>query len=544
MSETFIDLQNKVRKELDGRLTARDMLRIDMLSSLETYTKVMFKAQYGHKFLVNSHHKLMFQALQDVIDGKCTRLMINMPPRYSKTEVAIKNFASYGFALNPKCKFLHLSYSDTLVADNSQTVQMALKQPLYKDLFPDSALRNENKPSSIKWKTLSGGEFYAVPTKGQVTGFGAGNLEDIDEDENYTTMDDIKYESYIDELLGFVGAKEHVFQGAVLIDDPLKPEDALSDTIREKINNRFETTIRNRVNSRNTPIIIIMQRLHEHDLCGYLLEAEPDKWTVLSLPAICHDKYGAEEALWPTKHTLEELHHLRDLDPVNFDTQYMQDPTPTCNLMYSEGFQTYEPSQLPSTSQKTYAINGEGNQQQVNMIYAQRPVACNYVDTADTGADKYCSIFFIDTPNTVYITDVLFTDKPMEYTEGEEARRIIRNRTERILIEGNNGGRVHSNNVKQQLRNNKYFKGIVKSFHQTDNKFTRIFMNAAGVMNDVLMPLGWESKWPEFNKQITTYRKDVNKKSIHDDAPDALTGVYEMHIHKAFKHGGIRKVNR
>ena len=76
----------------------------------------------------------------------------------------------------------------------------------------------------------------------------------------------------------FIPAWESDFAGAIVIDDPIKPEDALSETIRERVNNRFESTIRNRVNSRNTPIIIIMQRLHEHDLCGYLHEIEPEEW--------------------------------------------------------------------------------------------------------------------------------------------------------------------------------------------------------------------------------------------------------------------------
>lgn len=82
------------------------------------------------------------------------------------------------------------------------------------------------------------------------------------------------------------------------------------------MNNRFESTIRNRVNSRNTPIIIIMQRLHEHDLCGYLQEIEPEEWTVLSLPCIWHDENGQEQPLWEFKHTLEELHKIREIELI------------------------------------------------------------------------------------------------------------------------------------------------------------------------------------------------------------------------------------
>ena len=235
-----------------------------------------------------------------------------MPPRYSKTEVAVKSFISWCFALNPKCKFLHLSYSDLLVSDNSSTVRSIMMEPLFKTLFPDSALEKE-KGSSTRWKTMKGGELYAVSTQGQVTGFGAGLVDQDTSDESY---DDLTFDSNLNKMLGMIGAKENIFNGAVIIDDPLKPEDAESDVVRERINTRFESTIRNRVNSRNTPIIIIMQRLHEHDLCGYLMETEPEKWTVLSLPAIQIDEDMNETPLWPMKHTLEELHDMRRVHPI------------------------------------------------------------------------------------------------------------------------------------------------------------------------------------------------------------------------------------
>ena len=90
-----------------------------------------------------------------------------------------------------------------------------------------------------------------------------------------------------------------------------------------------------------------MQRLHEHDLCGYLIEKEPDVWTVLSLPAIQIDEHGDEKPLWPLKHTLDELYKMRELDTLVFDTQYMQDPKPKEGLLYSNGFGTYDPVQIP-----------------------------------------------------------------------------------------------------------------------------------------------------------------------------------------------------
>lgn len=494
-----------------------ELLRLEMLTSFEKYTKAMFKAQYKRSFIVAEHHKKIFQALQDVVDGKCKRLIINMPPRYGKTETAIKSFISWCFALNPKCRFLHLSYSDMLVKDNSDTIRGIMKEGLYKSLFPKSALESD-KSSATRWKTAAGGELYAVSTQGQVTGFGAGNV-DVTEDEltQMTTAGDaLSLDDNINNVLEGIGARTNVFQGAILIDDPMKPEDAESDIVRERINLRFENTIRNRTNSRNTPIIIIMQRLHEHDLCGYLQEIEPDEWTVLSLPAIQVGEDGTEHALWPMKHTLDELHRMRDINPLVFDTQYMQDPTPKEGLMYADGFRTYSRDNLPT---------GHNAQNR-----------WNYTDTADTGSDSLCSICFIDTPEFVYVTDVLFTDASMEITESQTAELLTRNNTVWSLVESNNGGRAFARNVKRILRATlRNFRVAVSSFTQTQNKASRIYANSACCMNDILFPEGWERKWPKFYAALTGYRKD-NKKKQHDDAPDCLTGVYEMHSKRSRTH--------
>ena len=508
-----------------GNIDPKELLSVELLSSLEKYTRAMFRAQYHKSFIVAEHHKRICQALQDVVDGKCKRLMINIAPRYGKTELVIKSFISWCFALNPKCRFLHLSYSDILVNDNSETIRSIMSEPLYQSLFPRSSLASE-KGSAKRWKTKAGGELYAVSTQGQVTGFGAGNVDVTLEDAETESKDWLNTVRMLDDdmadVLDMLSATTNVFQGAIVIDDPIKPEDAESDIVRERINMRFENTIRNRTNSRNTPIIIIMQRLHEHDLCGYLQDIEPDEWTVLSIPAITIDaETGERKALWELKHTLIELDRMRAINPVIFDTQYMQDPTPKEGLMYAEGFRTYKREELPAGHNALRRWN--------------------YTDTADTGADSLCSICFIDTPEYVYVTDVLFTDASMESTEPQQADMLTANGTVDCLIESNNGGRSFARNVKRILRvDRRNFKCAIRWFTQTENKKSRIFTQSANVMNDVLFPEGWEKKWPKFYAAIMSYRKDNKKRNQHDDAPDCLTGVYEMHSRK----GGKRKIKQ
>lgn len=462
------------------------------------FTRYIFKSKYGRKFVVGRHHRVIAHALDRILAGdpEYQYTMINLPPRYSKTELVIKSFVAEGFARNPQSRFLHLSYSNDLTLDNSRDILEVLSADFYRRLYPDVYVTGK---SAKMWRTTAGGGFYAASSGGQVTGFGAGQVDNAD-DVEAAEMDD-----YI------ATAEDYQFAGAVLVDDPLKPEDALSDLKRERVNARFENTIRSRTNSRHTPIVIIMQRLHERDLCGYLLEQEGriedgGKWKVISLPALSVDEEGNEHALWPFKHTVEELHAKRDNDPYVFDTQYQQDPTPIEGLMYAAGFQVYDTLPEPPAG--------------------VRPVRKNYTDTADTGSDFLCSIDYLEFPDqTCYVIDVLYTDKPMEFTQPETARMLNRDGITQANIESNNGGHAFAIAVRDILRRMGNRTTAINWFAQTANKAVRIFMHSAEVQNMVFMPRGWEHRWPAFYKAVTGHRKEGG--NAHDDAPDALTGIIE-----------------
>lgn len=86
------------------------------------FTRYFFKKKHNKKFIVNHHHEDISKSLDEVLAGKITRLIINVAPRYTKTELVVKNFIANGFAINPKSKFIHLSYSEALVRDNSAEI--------------------------------------------------------------------------------------------------------------------------------------------------------------------------------------------------------------------------------------------------------------------------------------------------------------------------------------------------------------------------------------------------------------------------------------
>lgn len=276
-------------------------------SSLLFFTRYLFKENTGNKFEVAEFHKTLADTLERVYNGEISRLIINIPPRYGKTEIAVKMYIGWVLAKKPSAKFIHLSYSDALALDNSSQAMEYIKSDAFRSIW-NLELKNDSQ-SKKKWYTKEGGGVYATASGGAITGFGAGN------------------------------------GGAIIIDDPLKPDDALSDVRRSFINNRYNTTIRSRVNTREVPIIVIMQRLHEDDLSGYLLEGgSGEEWYHLKFPALDENN----NPLWASKHSFEELEAIRQADRYTFAGQYMQIPAPDEGGEWrKEWFNIINKSELP-----------------------------------------------------------------------------------------------------------------------------------------------------------------------------------------------------
>jgi len=284
-------LLQRVQKERTKRELQNDLI---------AFTKYFFEAK-GEKFIVNSHHEDIADVLEKLKRGelynengdKCTVVIINIPPRYGKTEEIVINWPAQCIAQEPRSKFIHLSYSDDLALDNSSKCKELILSDEYQDFWPIT-LKDDSK-SKKKWYTKEGGGLYATSAGGAITGFGAGSTQ-TDE-----------------------------FMGAIIIDDPLKVDDAERDGERDRINQRLNTTIKSRRNNRSTPIIIVMQRLHEEDMSGFVLNGGINEPVYhLKIPAIKPNG----EALWPFKHTIEDLEKERYADPRTFAGQMMQEPSP------------------------------------------------------------------------------------------------------------------------------------------------------------------------------------------------------------------------
>ena len=261
--------------------------------------------------MANPHHIEMCKVLDKVFTGEIKRLIINIPPGYTKTELAVINFVAHGLAIAPYARFIHASYSNDLALLNSTIIRDIINLEQYQALWP-MPLRQDTK-SKRSWYTSEKGGLLSVASGGAITGFRAGRMVEG-------------------------------FSGALIIDDPIKPDDAYSSLIRNRVNNRFTNTFKSRLAHEDIPIIVIMQRLHEDDPTGFLLKGgTKEKWHHLLLPALIDPgaKYPKEYKfgvpiphnlepgpLWRYKHTEEHLKVMSESDSYTYSSQYDQRPSP------------------------------------------------------------------------------------------------------------------------------------------------------------------------------------------------------------------------
>jgi predicted phage terminase large subunit-like protein len=282
----------------------------------------------------------------------------------------------------------------------------------------------------------------------------------------------------------------------MIIDDTIRDvKEAYNENYLNDIIDWFNNTMLSRTEV-GFKIIVVMTRWSKKDLAGYILE---------NYENVVHISYKAVQE--DGSMLCEEILSREDYD---FKTK---------NMNKDIVFANYQ--------QETIDIKGRLYSK--FLTYRERPTfkyIMNYTDTADEGSDYLCSINYgVDFQGIKYVLDILYTKEPMEKTEPATADLLTKDKVGYAKIESNNGGRGFARAVQRLLKEKKNRHTRVDWFHQSENKKSRIFSNATGVMNDVIFPEGWENRWPEFYKSMTEYQKEG--KNAHDDAQDTVTGVYE-----------------
>jgi predicted phage terminase large subunit-like protein len=274
-------------------------------------------------FLHTWHNELVASKLEACRRGEIHRLIINVPPRSLKSHAAAVSFPAFVLGHNPSAQIICCSYGQDLANKHSSDCRTVMTSEWYRRLFPTRLA--PQKQSVQEFQTTQNGFRLATSVGGVLTGRGA---------------------------------------DFIIIDDPLKPDEALSESQRNAANEWFDHTLYSRLNDkRQGVIIIIMQRLHEDDLVGHVLEHE--EWDLVRLPAIAEDdethtiisphrarvvRRSRGEALHPERESLDTLEHLRrTLGEYNFAGQYQQQPAPLGGgLVKAEWFKTYVLGEHPA----------------------------------------------------------------------------------------------------------------------------------------------------------------------------------------------------
>lgn len=333
------------------------------------FARWYFPEREGMEFIEGPHHRVICDALDRVLSGEISRLIITLPPGYTKTEAAVVNFIAKGFHVNPGARFIHATFSDDLARENSDKVKSLIALDGYQGIR-EVGIRHDSSAKD-RWKTTSGGGMLAKAAGGPITGFRAG---------------------YMDKTM---------FTGALVIDDPLKPDDAFSPTKRKTVNQRATNTFRSRLAHDRIPIIVIMQRLHSDDFVGHLLTGGTGEiWHHLNLPVLIDNtepypvewthglpvKHNLPDGpLWSEKHDADEIEVLK-ADAYTFASQYMQRPVSIEGALFDmAGFKWWNLGELPAieyysiyadTAQKT----GERNDFSVIQLWGKAETGIYLVD--------------------------------------------------------------------------------------------------------------------------------------------------------------------
>ncbi|MBN9546989.1 MAG: phage terminase large subunit [Alphaproteobacteria bacterium] len=297
----------------------KTILRHDLASFIEAgFRELNPHVPYFH----GRHIEVMASHLEACMRGEIRRLIINLPPRSLKSHCVSVAFPAYLLGHMPGKRIICVSYAQDLSEKLGRETRKLMTSPLYRALF---RTRLGGKQAASEFETTAGGSRLSTSLGGVITGLGGEFL---------------------------------------ILDDPQKPDEILSEGQRKKDIEWFRNTLLSRQNDKATAcIIIVMQRLHEDDLCGQLIA--DGGWKVLSFPAIAEEDRSLDinnvlgrrtvtwkegEALHPEREPLEVLAEIRrGMQEANFSSQYQQRPMPLeGNILKKSWLHYYEPGSQPA----------------------------------------------------------------------------------------------------------------------------------------------------------------------------------------------------
>jgi predicted phage terminase large subunit-like protein len=332
--------------------------RKDAEASLIAFTEYTFP-----RYRTAKHHRIIAEQLERVARGEVDRLMLLVPPRHGKSELASIRLPAWFLGRQPHKQFLSVSATEGLASDFGRAVRNTISSPEYRAIF-DTRL-SEDSQAKGKWHTSAGGIYYALGIGGSVLGRGG---------------------------------------DCILIDDPYASmQDALSELTRKNVWDWYTGTAYNRLMPGGS-IVVINHRMHEDDLCGRLLAQQAaggDRWEVVDLPAI----NDAGEALWPDAYPIETLERIRKNTQARFwSALYQQQPAPEeGDYFKADWLRPYEKAPDLKTLRvyggSDYAVTADGGDYTVHAVVGLDPEGRMYLldlwrkqAASDVWVEAFCDL--------------------------------------------------------------------------------------------------------------------------------------------------------
>lgn len=425
------------------------------------------------------------------------------------SEGSSRKLPAFMLGLNPDKKICIGSYAATIARDFNRDVQRIIDTPSYRELFPGTYLNGSNVVTMANTYLRNSDVIEMVGHKGSLRVVGRGGSL-TSKTVDVSILDDV-YKDYAE---------------------------GNSPIVRNAAWKWYTTVVRTRLHN-DSQELIVFTRWHDDDLIGRIEKSgetviDIKSWDdVKNIPAGAWVRINFEglktgeptevdprepgAALWDRRHSRAKLEGQRALDPVQFQCLYQGNPGNAEGKLYQNPFRTY----VDKSEWGTYVRSG------------------NYTDVADEGDDFTFSACYdvYKSGNEAWneqkkrfepilyalITDMVFTQENTEITAVTVPEMINRCGTQKAWIESNNGGSGFEKVIRKKL------KAVTEPFYQGANKESRIITNSAMVNAQIIMPIGWEQRFPKIHEHLTGFLRDFPA-NAHDDPEDGLSGIYEKEL--------------
>lgn len=425
------------------------------------------------------------------------------------SEGSSRKLPAFMLGLNPDTKICIGSYAATIARDFNRDVQRIIDTPKYREIFPKTFLNGSNVVTMANTYLRNSDVIEMVGHKGSLRVVGRG------------------------------GALTSKTVDVMIMDDVYKDySEGNSPIVRNAAWKWYTTVVKKRLHNKSQELIVFT-RWHEEDLIGKIekggekiidikswdsIKNIPDgAWVRINFEALKTgepneiDPREPGAALWESMHSRAKLERERALDPIQFQCLDQGNPGSAEGRLYRNPFRTY----VDKSEWGTFVRSG------------------NYTDVADEGDDFTFSACYdvYKSGNEAWneqkkrfepilyalITDMVFTQENTEVTSVTVPEMINRCGTQKAWIESNNGGAGFEKLIRKKI------KAISEPFYQGANKESRIITNSASVNAQIIMPLGWEERFPKIHEHVTGFLRDFPANE-HDDPEDGLTGIYEKEL--------------